>query len=97
MYLLFSMNTIKYEIKIGNGNIEQNTLLINTHINTIYLLKYHVWIFMFIKTFSNTITFNFSSFWFFAWTKMHEKPVQLFHLILPNKLDGCKGNTAKAW
>lgn len=32
MYLLFSMNTIKYEIKIGNGNIEQNTLLINTHI-----------------------------------------------------------------
>lgn len=57
MYLLFSMNTIKYEIKIGNGNIEQNTLLINTHIYTIYLLikKYHVWIFMFIKTFSNTI------------------------------------------
>lgn len=57
MYLLFSMNTIKYENKIGNGNIEQNTLLINTHIYTIYLLinKYHVWIFMFIKTFSNTI------------------------------------------
>lgn len=39
MYLLFSINTSKYEIKIGNGNIEQNTLLINTHINTIYLLK----------------------------------------------------------
>lgn len=33
---------------------------------------------------------------FVAWTKMHEKPVQLFLLIIPNKLDGCKGNTAKA-
>lgn len=99
------MNTIKYEIEIGNGNIEQNTLhvlhVINTHIISTYLLKYHDLIFMFINTFSITISFNFSSFWgFFALTKMHEKSLHLFHLhinvIIQRKLDGCKGSTAKA-
>lgn len=105
-YLLFSMNTISMKLKLAMEiNIEQNTLhvlhVINTHTISTYLLKYHDLIFMFINTFSITISSNFSSFWvFFALTKMHEKSLHLFHLhinvIIQRKLDGCKGNTAKA-
>lgn len=93
------MNKIYYEIEIGSGNIEQNTLLILILLLHIYLPVIIMFEFSCLLAHCQSqfhLIFNHFVFCCLD-KKMHEISVQLFHLTIQRKLDGCKGKTEKLY